>query len=380
VTGYVEDRLHDFERLCRSVAVLRELTVRAMDAIASIGEQLSCPILAATLRQRGLRAQFVSATELVVTDDHFGAANPLMDKTRERVRERLLPLLDRGIIPVVTGYVGATAGGVTSTLGRGGSDYSAAILGASLEADEVWIWTDVDGILTADPKIVPQARVLDELTYMEAAELAYFGANVLHPKTIKPLAEKGIPLRILNSFNPTHPGTLIVKEPSASRRDAAAIISTEGLSLVSVAGGDNWSPLAAARALQRLADAGVEILMFSQSFSERSLSLVLRRDDQEHCLRALGREFETDLKLGAVARLAVQEQVATVSVVGMPGQEQAAILPKAFAALGRHGARVILVAQAASEYNVTFVVPECDVESVVQFIHRELALGQNGAE
>jgi aspartate kinase len=226
---------------------------------------------------------------------------------------------------------------------------------------------------------VAGAHTLSELTYEEAEELAYYGADVLHPKTVRPVHEAGIPLRILNSFNPTHPGTLIVKEPSATRRDAAAIISTEGLSLVIVAGGDNWSPLTAARALQRLADAGVEVLMFSQSFSERSLSLVLRRDDQEHGLRVLGREFETDLKLGAVTRLAAQQQVATVSVVGMPGQEQVATLPKAFAALGRHGTRVILVAQAASEYNVTFVVPECDVEGVVQFIHRELALGQNGA-
>jgi len=297
------------------------------------------------------------------------------------VQKRLLPLLERGIIPVVTGYVGATADGVTTTFGRGTSDYTATILGACVLADEVWIWTDVDGILTADPKIVPQARVLSELSYVEAAELAYFGAYVLHPKTIKPVAEKSIPLRIVNSFNPTHPGTLIVEKPSAARRDMAAIISTKGLSLVVVAGGGgNWTPQVAARALQRLADAGVEVLMFSQSFSERNLNLVVQREDQEHCLRVLGRELESDLRVGTIARLSVQEQVATVSVVGAPGKDEPIVVPKAFAALGKQGTRVILVAQAASEYNVTFVVPESDVDNVVRFIHRELALGENGSE
>ncbi len=381
VTGYVEDRLHDFERLCRSIAVLGELTTRSLDAVASIGEHLSCPLLAAFLRQKGVRAEFVSAVQLVVTDDKFGSASPLMEPTCQRVRERLLPLLDRNIIPVVTGYVAATSTGVVSTLGRGGSDYTAAIIGACLDADEVWIWTDVDGILTADPKIVPQARPLSEISYVEAAELAYFGADVLHPKTIKPVVEKRIPLRIVNSFNPTHPGTLIVAQPSAVRQDMAAIISTKGLSMIVVAGGgDSWSPLIAARALQRLADAGIEALMFSQSFSERNLNLVVRREDQEHALRVLGREFETDLRIGIVSRLAAQGEVATVSVVGAPGQDRPGIVPQAFAALGRHGARVTLVAQAASEYNVTFVVPESQVDDVVRFIHRELGLGLNGNE
>lgn len=375
VAGFIEDRLHDFERLCRSIAVLGELTARGSDAVASIGEELSAQMLAATLRTRGSRAQAVSATDLIVTDDNFGAANPLMEATTARIRQRLIPLLERGVMPVVTGYIAATAEGVTTTLGRGGSDYSAAIVGACLDADEVWIWTDVDGILTADPKIVPEARTLTELSYDEAAALAYFGADVLHPKTIKPVVEKGIPLRIVNSFNPAHPGTLIVKEPRPDRQTVPAIISTTGLSLISVAGkGDAWTPQIAARALQRLAEGGVDVLMFSQSFSERSLNLVIRQPDQEHCLRLLRREFEDELALRRLSHLRVQEEVGTVSVVGAPGRDGASIVPQVFAALGKQGTRVISVAQAASEYNVSFVVPADEVEDTVRSVHRELGL------
>ena len=226
VGGLVEDRLHELGRFYRSIAMLGELTARGLDAVASFGELLSASILAAMLRERGVRAQALSATELIVTDETFGAATPFMDSTRQRLQERIKPLLTRGVIPVITGFVAATESGVTTTLGRGGSDFAAAIIGAGLGADEVWIWSDVNGILTADPNIVPQARTLTELSYAEAAELAYYGADVLHPKTIRPVRELGIPLRILNSFDPAQPGTLILESPSADRRLLPAIIST----------------------------------------------------------------------------------------------------------------------------------------------------------
>ena len=374
VGGMVEDHLHDLERLCRSIAVLGELTVRSLDMVVGIGEKLSSIILAATLRARGMKAQAVDATQIVVTDDNFGAANPLMRETRAKVRESLLPPLERGVVPVVTGYIGATAEGVPTTLGRGGSDYTAAIIGACLEADEVQIWTDVDGILTADPKIVPEARTLAELSYAEAAELAYFGADVLHPKTIKPIVEQGIPLRIKNTFNPSHPGTLIIEKPGLSRHSTPAIISTKGLGLIIVAGGDEtWTPEVAARALSRLARAGVDVLMFSQSFSERNLSLVVRQSDMEHSLKALQREFEGDFNR-SILHLDAQERVATISVVGVPGEDGASIVPQTFAALGKHGTKVLSIAQASSEYNVSFVVIEDEVNETVRFLHHELGL------
>lgn len=398
VGGLVEDRLHELGRLYRSIAILGELTARGRDVVASFGEQLSANILAAVLRDRGVRAQAISATELIVTDDSFGTAAPLMDQTSQRLQQRIRPLVERGMIPVITGYIAATEEGVTTTLGRGGGDYTAAVVGAGLNADEVWIWSDVDGILTADPNIVPQARTLTELSYTEAADLAYFGADVLHPKTIRPVTESGIPLRIVNSFNPTHPGTLIVETPSADRELLPAIISTTGLSLIAVGGqsdaasltgdaasltGDaaSLTPLQmAARALRRLSEAGLEVLMFSRSLSEHSLNLVVREQDQAHCLKVLRREFENG-NPGSVFGLGVKEKVATISVVGVPGWNGAptgavgSIVSHAFSALGKHSTRVIAVAQAATEHSVSFCIPQDQVADTVRFLHRELGLG-----
>jgi len=374
VGGLVEDRLHELERLYRSIAVLGELTARGCDVVASFGEQLSVSILAAVLRERGVRAQAISAAKLIVTDGDYGKAKPLMEPTRQRLQQRIVPVVERGVIPVITGYIGATEEGVTTTLGRGGSDFSAAIIGAGLDADEVWIWSDVDGILTADPNIVPQARTLTELSYTEAADLAYFGADVLHPKTIRPVTESGIPLRIVNSFNPTHPGTLIVETPSPDRERLPAIISTTGLSMIAIGGLDDaWTLQMAARALQRLSEAGLDVLMFSQSFSEHSLNLIVREQDQVHCMKILCHEFEGDLQ-GEVCSLGTKEKVATISVVGVPGWNETGIVPHAFSALGRHSTRVIAVAQAATEYSVSFCIPEEQVADTVCFLHRELGL------
>lgn len=369
VGGLVEDRLHDLERLYRSIAVLGELTVRGCDAVTSFGEQLSVNILAAALRERGVRAQAISAVEAIVTDDNFGGATPLMEQTRQRLQERIVPLIDRGLLPVITGYIAATERGVPTTLGRGGSDYTAAILGVGLEADEVWIWSDVDGILTADPNIVPHARTLTELSYSEAADLAYFGADVLHPKTIRPVIQNSIPLRILNSLNPSHPGTLIVETPSPGRQLLPAIISSTGLTMIAIGSQDDtWTLQMAARALQHLSEAGVDVLMFSQSFSEHNLNLVVREQDQVHCLSVLGRELSNGCSLGST------DKVATVSVVGVPGWNETGIVAHAFAALGKHGTRVIAVAQAATELSVSFCIPQDQIADTVRFLHRELGL------
>jgi len=391
VGGLIEDRLHELERLYRSIAVLGELTARGRDVVASFGEQLSANVLAAVLRDRGVRAQAVSATELIVTDDNFGAATPLMDQTRRRLRQQIKPLVERGVIPVITGYIAATEEGVTTTLGRGGGDYTASIVGAGLDADEVWIWSDVDGILTADPNIVPQARTLTELSYAEAADLAYFGADVLHPRTIRPVTESDIPLRIVNSFNPpSFPpagggdergcGTLIVETPSLDRELLPAIISTTGLSMIAIGSQDDtWTLQMAARALQRLSEAGVDVLMFSQSLSEHSLNLVVREQDQAHCLKVLRREFESGNQ-DNVCSLGVKEKVATISVVGVPGWNETptgtvgSIVSHAFSALGKHSTRVIAVAQAATEHSVSFCIPEDQVADTVRFLHRELGL------
>lgn len=385
VSGWVEDRLHDLERLYRSIAVLGEVTARGLDAVSSFGELLSSHILAAALRERGLRAQAISAADLIITDDHFGAARPLLDETRQQVQQRLRPRLEQGILPVVTGYLAATRQGAVTTLGRGGSDYSAALLGAALPAGEVCIWSDVDGILTADPNLVPEASTLDELTYEEAATLAYFGADVLHPKTIRPVAAAGIPLRLLNSFNPHHPGTLVSAQARSGRSIQPAIISSNGLALIRLGSmDDSWNPLLASRALQCLGASGLDVPMFSQSFSEHSLNLVVRQQDQEHCLKLLGEAFAGELlgkpeavngfHLGVRGAPFGAHEVATVSVVSLPSRAGSDIVSRAFAALGRLGTQVIAVAQSSGEDSVSFCIPAEQLAATVRKLHAELGL------
>ena len=210
ISDEIDQLLSGFEMLCASVRVLGEVTPRALDAIAGLGERMAARILAGAIRSAGVAAEAIDATEIVVTTDRYQSAAPLMDKTTDKTRARLLPLLQTGVVPVITGFIGATEKGVPTTLGRGGSDYSASIVAAALDASDVFNYTDVDGVLTSDPRIVPDAHTIEKLTAQEMSEMAYFGASVLHPLTISPLADKNIPLHVKNTFNPTHPGTLIV--------------------------------------------------------------------------------------------------------------------------------------------------------------------------
>ncbi|MFQ5812741.1 MAG: aspartate kinase [Anaerolineae bacterium] len=375
----VEALLSDFESLCRSIHVLGELTARGSDAVASLGERLTARILAAALRDRGERATAVEATEAIVTNGQHGSAAPLMDETREAAQARLLPLLAQGVTPVVTGFIAATKDGVTTTLGRGGSDYTAAILGACLDSDEVWIWTDVDGVMTADPRVVPEARTLSEISYAEAAELSYFGAKVLHPKTILPAVEQGIPLRIVNTFNPSHPGTLIVADAKPSELTVKGITSIEGLSLVTVEGrGMLGVPGIAARVFTAVAQEGISVLMISQSSSEQNICFVIRQEAVERALRALESAFELELARRNVDRIWAQDGVAIVAVVGAGMKGTPGIAAKVFGALGKHGVNVISIAQGSSEYNISFVVDEGDMEDAVRYIHQEFGLGRSG--
>jgi len=228
--------LEELTRLLHGTALLRELTPRALDAISGIGERLSAPLVAAAITALGLQSEPVSATEIIVTDAHHGRAEPLMPETRKRAESRLRPMLKNGIVPVVTGFIAATADGVPTTLGRGGSDYSATILGAALGADETIIWTDVDGVKTADPRLVPEARMLPEISYNEAAELAYFGAKVLHPNTLRPVTAAGVPVWIRNSFEPEKPGTKISAAGKSARNGVKALTAIRDVTLVTVGG------------------------------------------------------------------------------------------------------------------------------------------------
>jgi aspartokinase/homoserine dehydrogenase 1 len=383
----IEALLSDFESLCRSIHILGELTARGSDAVASLGERLTARILAAALRDRGERATAVEATETIVTNGRHGSATPLMDATREATQARLLPLLAQGVTPVMTGFIAATKEGGTTTLGRGGSDYTAAILGACLDADEVWLWTDVDGVMTADPRVVPEARTLPEISYAEAAELSYFGAKVLHPKTILPAVERGIPLRIVNTFNPPIPpylegkegrGTLIVTEARPSELAVKGITSIKGLSLVTVEGrGMLGVPGIAARVFTAVAQEGISVLMISQSSSEQNICFIIRQDTVDRALSALESAFELELARRNVDRIWAQNEVAIIAVVGAGMKGTPGIAGKVFGALGKRGVNVISIAQGSSEYNISFVVAEEDMEDTVQYIHQEFELGRS---
>src|SRR5260370_11581592 len=209
--------------LCRGIALLRELTPRTLAIVSGIGERLSARLMAGALNELGVPSEAIEATEVIITDDDYEQAEPLMDQVRERASARLRPMLAAGVTPVVTGFIGATVDGTLTTLGRGGSDYSATTIGVALEADEIIIWTDVDGVLSTDPRLVPEARLLREISYNEAAELAYFGAKVLHPKTLRPVAEAGIPVWIRNSFSPETPGTRITQTGRPTNKGAREI-------------------------------------------------------------------------------------------------------------------------------------------------------------
>jgi aspartate kinase len=374
----LHERLETIRRLYDSLAVLGELTPRGRDAVMGHGERLSSVLLAAVLRTRGLLAEAIDATGLVVTDDRFGAATPHMEPTCERIRTQVAPLIERGTIPVITGYIAATEDGIPTTLGRSGSDRSAAIVAAGLDADEVWIWTDVDGILTADPHIVAEARTLEELSYDEAANLARFGAEVLHPRTIRPVIASGIPLRIANSFRPDRPGTRIVPEPSPGRWTSPAIVSANGMRLLSAGDGDEAGRLqAAARTLRRLSEAGIDVRMFSLALCDSSLGFVIREQDHEHVLSIL-RRGPRDADESESLNVRTEEDVAIVSVIGGPGEDERGIASRAFAALGRHEVRVIAVTQAVASDSVSFCIPADRAADTVCFLHRELGLGSSG--
>ncbi|MFC2095436.1 aspartate kinase [Candidatus Bipolaricaulota bacterium] len=378
----IDKQLSRLERFLESFSVLGELTARGHDAVAGFGELLSASIVAAVLHRRGVKAEPISSTELIVTDDHFGSASPQMPATRKQIGERIRPLVDEGVIPIITGYIGATEDGVPTTLGRSGSDYSAAVIAACLGATELRIWTDVDGILTADPNVVPDARVLRELSYEEATRLARFGAEVLHPRTIGPIIQYGIPLRILNSFNPRDAGTRIVESPASERQLRPAIISATGLQLIRLRSRNGpWMLRSATEALAQLESAGIAVQMFSQSFSEQGMNLVVSEQDAEHSARLLSASnVVPDIShLGSYV-LDGTEKVATVSVIGLPCDRRAGIASRAFASLGKHGVRVVAVTQAASEDSVTFCIPDADVAETVRLLHRDLGLSNEDGD
>jgi len=360
-----------FDSLCQAIAVLGEASPRALDAVASLGERLAVRILAAGLHSACCPAQAVDASRLIVTDDVYQAAHPNFEATGEATRGVLNPLLDAGQIPVVTGFIGATPGGIITTLGRGGSDYTAAILGAALPADEVWIWTDVDGVMTADPRLVPEARTISVLSYREVAELAYFGAKVLHPLTIRPVIEAGIGLKVLNTFNPDHPGTNIVAERSHHNHSVIqAVTMIKDLRLVTVEGrGMLGVPGVAARTFGAIASTHTSVPLISQASSEQSICFAVPSSAAAGVVASVEHEFRHELERRDIDRVWAGDEVVIISVVGAGMIHTPGVAGRVFSTLGSNQFNVIAIAQGSSEVSISFIVDAKDGKAAVKALH-----------
>ncbi|MDQ1279846.1 MAG: aspartate kinase [Thermoproteota archaeon] len=373
----LNELVEEFKRVIFSVSYLREVTPRSRDNLLSFGEKLSASIICAALKADALKVKWLSGGEAgIVTDDHFGAARPLMNITNQQVKERIGNLLDEGIIPVVTGFIAYTQNDVTTTLGRSGSDYSATILGAALDVNEVWIWKDVDGLMTADPKIEPLAQTIQRISYSEAMEMAYFGATVMHPKALEPVAEKNIPVRVKNAFNLKKPGTLVMEEKLVKLGDAVkSVAMIKDVALITVSGaGMVGTPGVAARVFSILSENHVNILMISQGSSEANISFIVSRESSDRTVNTL----EIALLGGDTVKDIISENdVCVVAAVGAGMKGIPGVAARVFKAVADVGVNVRMIAQGSSELNISFVVQEEDSVKAVRALHREFRLDKS---
>ena len=362
--------------LCKAIAVLGEASPRAMDAVASLGERMNIRLLAAVALEAGIQARPMETTEFIVTNAHFQNAHPDFKVTTEKARASLQPLLDAGIVPIVTGFIGATPEGVITTLGRGGSDYTAAIIGSVLPADDVWIWTDVDGVMTTDPRIVPEAQTLAEISYGEIAELAYYGAKVLHPKTIRPVVEAGIGLRICNTFNPSHPGTRLIAnghfngKTYQSEKVIKAVTAIRKQRLVTVEGrGMLGVPGVAARAFGAVASTGTSVPLITQASSEQSICFAVPSEAAALVLEAIEHAFVHEIEDEDIDRVWSTDDVSIITVVGAGMRHTVGVAGRVFSRLGNTGVNVLAIAQGSSEVSISLVVASADTERAVKALH-----------
>jgi bifunctional aspartokinase / homoserine dehydrogenase 1 len=362
--------------LCKAIAVLGEASPRALDAVASLGERMSVRLLGAVAESTGVPVKVVEASEFIVTNSHFQNANPDFQITREKTRQILNPLLEEGNVVITTGFIGATPEGVITTLGRGGSDYSAGIIGSVLPANDVWIWTDVDGVMTADPRLVPLAKTLPEISYSEIAELAYYGAKVLHPKTIRPLVEAGIGLRICNTFNPSHPGTRLMANGHSNAKIykgeqvIKAVTAIRNQKLVTIEGrGMLGVPGVAARAFGAVASTGTSVPLITQASSEQSICFAIPTESADHVLRALQKNFAVEISERDIDRVWATDDVSIITVVGIGMRHTPGVAGRIFSQLGNNNVNVLAIAQGSSEVSISLVVDTADTECAVKALH-----------
>ncbi len=364
----------ELERTAEGIAHLRELTLRSRDYLLSFGERLSTPILTSALQTLGLKARALTGAEAgITTDENFGEAKPLVEVSYHQIRQRLGQVLNKKEIPVITGFIAATVEGSITTLGRGGSDYTASLLGAALSVDEIWIWTDVNGLMTADPRIAKDAQVLSHVSFGEALELSYFGAKMMHPRALQPAAQRKIPVRIKNSSKPSKNGTLVsAKEADNGGRVVKAVSIIRDVGIVTVGGaGMMGAPGVAAKVFQTLGSNNVNVMMISQGSSEATISCVVAKRDVDRGVRALQLAL---LGQGYVERISDEKDTCIIAVVGSGMKGTPGVAARVFGAVAKKKVNVRMVAQGSSEYNISFVVSEKDGSEAVRAIHEEFKL------
>lgn len=373
----IAETVDELEKVLTGIIYVGELTPRSRDYILSFGERLSAPIIYGAVKCLGFKAKYLTGAEAgIVTDSNFGEASPLMNVTAHQVKERLGSLLEKGVIPVVTGFIAATQDGVITTLGRGGSDYTATIIGASIEADEIWIWTDVNGLMTADPKIVPNSKTIPEISFEEALEMAVFGAKAMHPRALEPIMDKQTAVRIKNIFNPEAPGTTLVREMKIKPGTTVkAVTLLRDVGVITLSGaGMIGVPGTAAKVFEVLGKNGINILMISQGASEANISIAIRRHVLDRAVNALEVAL---LGRGLIREITAEDDVCIISAVGAGMKNTPGIASRIFTAVARRGVNVRMIAQGSSELNISFVVKETDAKAAVQAIHDEFKLGED---
>ena len=367
--------IKELEDILTGILLLGEITPKSLDYLMSFGERLSTPIVSFALRDIGSLSEYLTGKEAgILTDSNYGEARPLMDTTRLRVVHKIEPLLSSNVIPLVTGFIGADQNGNTTTIGRGGSDYTATIIASSIDADEVWFLGDVDGLMTADPKIVSEARVIREVSFAEAMEMALFGAKYMHPRALEPVMDTKIPVRIRNAFKVDHQGTLISQNlTKTSQKTVKSITAIRHTALIDVSGGGMvGAPGTAAKIFDALAKNRVNIMMISQSPSESSISIVVRRDELDKAITTL----DLNLLGKVVKRVNINNDVAVIAAVGSGMRGIKGVAARVFNAVAKRNVNVIMIAQGSSELNLAFVVNDSDCEQVVIALHDEFELGK----
>ena len=367
--------LSELQELLHGMLLLGEVTPRSSDYLISFGERLSINLVTAALNDLGAKAVALTGKDAgIVTDSNFGEAKPLMDTTRLHVSHTIDALLEKKTLPIIGGFAGADQHGNITTFGRGGSDYTATIIASSIKADEVWLMSDVDGLMTTDPKIVKNAKVLKEVSYIEAMEMALFGAKYIHPRALEPLVTKKIPLRIKSTFNVKNPGTLVTATPQADAQKTVKCVSAiRHTALIDVRGGSMvGAPGTAATIFSTLAKAGVNIMMISQSPSESSISIIVKKNDLDKAVNAL----EMNLLGKIIKKVDVTVDVAIIALIGSGMRGIVGVASKVFAAVAKKRVNVVMIAQGSSELNLAFVVKDADCNTAVQALHDEFELAK----